>query len=715
MTAPSPPTLARPDVAVLLEPGWCTACGAAGVLRPAADPRSGRVCREHLRRLPARPVSPGQLALVDVAPVPKLLQAGYETGIRVACSPCAAAGRDELGLPFRIENDATPLCLACWRRRERQAGRRGRAGDDVVDELVEWVPELPAECAACGEAEPSPGCWLCGWSWLADARAAYERDLADEQLLREAEQAAVDARFAAVAVRERAAERVAWLAAWVGRLRDVLAGYADPDRRGSPVSVRWGRAVELLADALAREAGQRADPRGRPSAFRLVAGVMAVDADCRSGRRAMPGRAECAELAGVCERAVSSAWKRGVQVGAWVRTVEGRRLSLAERVETGRGNDRAVYDLRQVHRSTNPAARDAMVPTALQAIEELLGWAMALLADAERDLDRLDAPAGRTGRAPDAATLVQRAERARWRQVVARTRAAATTLAAHLGAGNICTPHTVSQGECVSSCLGIQAFTFVDRRKLAAHRRPRRGRGKSEGGASRSPTKGTAVDLEGCGLSGGTPGVARPRTRGTVDGASPPTPKRPRRRPEWSDWAYPLAHRLRELWPWLRYEPLHLVASTLGARLGPQWTAKALVDFIGRDRAGRPLPVDKHTPIGLLRDLLDTALTGRLEPPYPARRRDEHLRDLAHQRRAALAAQADADRATVAAGREAHAAQGVQADAARPRGVALAQAALTAAADRRAARRAQDAGADGWPTPARPGSGLPGARRPGGA
>jgi hypothetical protein len=643
-----------PVVAVLPSAGWCTPCAAAGERREAADPRSGSVCRDHLRLLPPRPPLPGQLALVDVDRVPRLLQAGYETGIQVACSPCAAAGRDELGMPFRIEDDPTPLCLTCWRRREGQASRRGLA----AAEPMEWVQDLPVECAACGSPDPDPGCWLCGWSWLADADAENERWLAEQQK-------AVDDQFARLAVREQAAARVSWLTGWVQRLRQVLAAYADPDRRGAVVSLRWGRAVELLADALARDALERAagSARGRPSAFRMVAAVMAVDADFRSGRRAMPGRPQCAELAGVCERAVYSAWKRGVALGAWVRTTPGRRLSLAERVETGRGNDRAVYDLRPVHRSSDPAARDRMVPAALTALDELLDWGLQLLVDAERALDAHDAPQCGTGRAPAADAIATRAGRARLRQAVAATRTAAATLASHMSTANNCTPHTVSKGECVSSCLVGLSSTFVNRQNLRTRRRPRRGRGNTTSGASRSPATTACADRP----DSAHP-VERPRTLYRVSAPSPHSPDDPasdvtagrtrprRRRPGWHDWAYPLAHRLRGLWPWLRHEPLHMVAATLGARLGPQWNAGDVVDFVGQARAGRALPVDLHTPVGMLRELLEEALTGHLQPPYPARRHDEHQQQLAERRRAASVAEAAARHAAAEAARAARAA-----------------------------------------------------------
>ena len=498
----------RPIVAVLPGPGWCMPCAAAGERRPAADPRTGAACRDHLRLLPARPPLPAQPALFDVERVSWLLQAEYPTGVRVSCSPCAVAGRDVLGLPYRFAEDPTPLCLECWRRRGRETGRRGTA----AGEPVEWVDEIPAGCAACGSPDTSPGCWLCGYSWLAGARAAHELQV-------EADQAAVDAEFARVAAREQAAERVEWLTNWVSRVRGVLAAYTDPNRRGAP-GTGWGRAVELLADALARDVAERSSTRGRPSGFRLVAAVMAVDADYRSGRRAMPGRAECAELAGVCERAVSSAWKRGVQIGAWIRTAEGRRLSLAERTELQRGNDRAVYDLRPVNRSTDPAARDAMVPAALQALDELLDRGLQLLIEAQQVLDQHDSPTRGPGRAPNVDVMVVRAQRARLRQIVERTRATASVFAEHLKTGDSCAPHLVSKGECVSSCLRGLASTFVNRRQLHSGQRPHRGRGKTDIGASRSPTKSAQADLGGCGSvvdqADRSQRVFRPRTEYTL-------------------------------------------------------------------------------------------------------------------------------------------------------------------------------------------------------
>ena len=195
-----------------------------------------------------------------------------------------------------------------------------------------------------------------------------------------------------------------------------------------------------------------------------------------------------------------------------------------------------------------------------------------------------------------------------------------------------------------------------------------------------------------------------------MDNTSPAQHGKPRKRPDWHDWAYPLAYELRKLWTWLHGQPVQLVASTLGARLGPRWTAAAVVDFVDRCRAGRALPVEKHTPVGLLRDLLEDALTGELQPPLPARRRDGHLQQRAEARWAALEAEAEARRAAAAHARAAHAERDRVAAGARNGGVALARATLAhLGRSAGAASRQRHGGvgetAEAWPATRQPGSG----------
>ena len=128
------------------------------------------------------------------------------------------------------------------------------------------------------------------------------------------------------------------------------------------------------------------------------------------------------------------------------------------------------------------------------------------------------------------------------------------------------------------------------------------------------------------------------------------------------------------------------------------------MDFINHARAGRTLPVEMHTPVGLLREFLNEALTGELQPPYPSRRRDEHEQQLLEQRRAAAAAAAEHDRAALSAARVEYAAAAQTSAVARIRGAALARAVLSKPIGHRAVAPSQD-GSDGWPLPAEPGSG----------
>ena len=128
------------------------------------------------------------------------------------------------------------------------------------------------------------------------------------------------------------------------------------------------------------------------------------------------------------------------------------------------------------------------------------------------------------------------------------------------------------------------------------------------------------------------------------------------------------------------------------------------MDFIGQTRAGRALPVEMHSPVGLLRELLNDALTGELQPPYAARRRDEHEQQLVAQDRAAAAAVAAHNRTAASAARDEYAATARMSAAARTRGAALARAVLSDVAGRRGGAPIQE-GPDGWPIPARPGHG----------
>ncbi|MFG1804625.1 hypothetical protein ACGFI4_31225 [Micromonospora carbonacea] len=615
----------------------------------------------------------------------------YPTGQQAACVRCAAAGVDRLGVS-REGAGSDPLCQSCWRgRQDRAAAGERRRLVAVLRERLDV--EVPEGCGACGSAHPVPECWLCGWLHLAAARAAQEAVDAAEAA-REAE------RFALLAEVTEAEGRVDELAGWVARLRAAVDGY--------PAGSGRSRAVELLADLLARDAAARVTMRGRPGALARVAGVLAVDADWRSGRRAMPGRARSAELAGCTERAVTAAWSRATGLGWAVRTEAGRRLSLAERVETGRAQDRACYDLVPLHRG-DVAARAGYVPAALAVLADLVEHAAALLAAAQEHLDGLRARAGGWVERPEAARRDEL--RAAVTASVERVRG---TVRAFIDGDNLFSPHLVSQGEYLSSCSyrGL-AFSPPIAPPTSGGRQSRRDKG-----ASRSPARKGRADLGG----GGSHSLRRPRP---IEGACAPSRRR-RARPGWAWWAYGAAEALPGQWAWTAKIPLPRRAAILGSRLGPAWNpggdtaeqARAaavrgvddLATFV--DHA-RPVPVltDPDNPTGYLARILDEALTSGEQPPRPAALAEAHQREQENARRALVAAQAAAERARQDAARVDAAAQGSAARAERAgsgaaRRAALAAAAAAARGDHATARAIATAEQE-WPQVAQPGAGLP--------
>lgn len=650
----------------------------------------------------------GQLRFV-LPSVPRQL---YPTGVQLACAACAKAGvRDthgqpRRGMPYRFAGDPTPLCIPCWRGEER---RRQRAADEELlarfwdtvggvevsatgDVLVAAV--ATAVCAVCGLAEPAPTCWLCSYTWLAQARREFAADL-------EFDAAEVAERLVAIEAVATAEARVAELAGWVERLRACLDAY------GRPHPGSRGRPVELLADVMARDAADRSTLRGRPGALHRVAAVVAVDADWRTGRRALPGRARTAELAGCSERAVTSAWRRGEHLGWAVRTRQGRRLSLAERVELARSNDRAEFDLVQLYRSDVASElRAAWVPVALGVLGDVMDDAMTLLGAAEDELETARARYG-TGTG-----WQDRVESAQRRRAVARVVDEVCALpAAMIHSTNIFSPRTASTGEDVSSgsYWGLRYSPIM----IRSGNPPASAEGRAKTtGASRSPTEGAQRDHGGVGYRGGQGHephhLGHPRTDCGVR-------RRSRRveRPQWASWAYPLARELFRVWPWLTGSPLPWVAAALGAALGPEWTAAAVVDLV-RTRCGPFAPAeDIHSPAAYLRELLRQALTGPIAPSYPAR---------AHTaaRRAVVAAYAEAAHAATAAAWTAADARAIAAVPATDSVAADALASLRARLPqglRRPNRVAQlgpqtpavdtEPAVEPWPDVAQPGAGLP--------
>ncbi|WP_247686642.1 hypothetical protein [Micromonospora sp. C31] len=673
MTAPNVTLLAADRVAAT---GHCPVCAAVGRAVLAAPGRDR--CTVHLARpaLLVETTRTGQARLV--APAGARRRPVYPTGVQTPCVSCASAGRDTQGLP-RDGDGSEPLCIPCWRSRTEREQRRQAA--ELRAGVLHDVDDVVEGCAACGEWEPSPACWLCGYSWLAaireEAALEQEAEQATAAAVVQAERVAVEVRFGQLAEITEAEQRVAELTAWVQRLREVIEAFAAGRRRG--------RAVVHLADLLARQASAKASKRGRPSVLARVAGVLAVDANARITR---PGRLRTAELADCQPRTVTGCWARAEALEWMERTAQGRRLSMEERTRLGRTYDRAEFDLAPLGGRERAVAREPYLPVALLVIEGLLAHAVALLEAAQDDVDALHA---RTGAVMDMQAMARRAQ---LRQAVATARDTAIEGAEDLArhALNICHPRAASTGMSVYSWLvvrGSQPPTITHPRSVGPSRR--------ENGASRSPTKRVPRS------------VRRPRP---IERAC--TPSRASRRPDWMQWgAYDLARAAQRAWPWLENVPLPRVAATLGSRLGPGWTMPVLLDWIERSRGGRELLDTPMQPLGYLRSLLDESLTGNVEPPHPARRYDEHRAQVAAARRRDVVDQA----AAAAAARDAARAewdsreQARQAERAGPgagRHAALAAARAAARGDH-ATARAIAADAQDWPAVAQPGAGLPSA------
>ncbi|MBM0235108.1 hypothetical protein JNW91_26880, partial [Micromonospora sp. STR1_7] len=335
---------------------------------------------------------------------------------------------------------------------------------------------------------------------------------------------------------------------------------------------------------------------------------------------------------------MTDAWRRAEALGWQTRVEQGRRLSYAERCATGRAQARAVFDITPLHRG-DTAAQTAHVPAALTILAELLDHARTLLTEAQDRVDELDARAGGW------VDYHERVRRHQIRQAVVAVRDHARDQAL-----NFRTPHTVSQGMSVysSSSRGLLISPSI----ASAPSWNRQSRRKD--GASRSSTR-SGVDL---GPARSHP-VQRPRPAQRPGGAS----RRARPRPEWSGWAYDLARAVQGRWMWLRRAPLPRVAATLGAALGPDWTAEALDAWV-RGARTRPLLAEPDNPTAYLRALLDEAMTGPAEPPYPTRRHAEHRRALVveqaqeqQERRRAVREAQRHNRGPVAPGRRSAAAE----------------------------------------------------------
>jgi hypothetical protein len=593
----------------------------------------------------------------------------------------SGAPRPRMGMPYRFPDDSTPMCRKCWRNEER---RRQRAADEALlaaywdqvggvemDERTgeAFVPE-PEVCSACGEQEPSPGCWVCGYAWLRQAREQFEEDQAAAA---EAQEAAFE-RLAAITEAEA---RVADVAGYVERLRATVAAYE---------AGFGGRAIELTADLLARlelETTGRASRRGRPPVTAYVGAVLANDSDWRSGQRGMPGRERTAWLVCRSDRAVYNGWKHLVALGWATRTRIGGRNNLARRLETGRANDRAEFNVIHLHTSDVPTeVRAAHVPAALMLFDELMQRGLEVL---EQEQDALDELRARDGGWTDWPEQVRRAQ---LRAAVQRVRDTITEpLQAVALTANICRPHPVLRGEHVSSCY---QFGLKFSRHIVIHLpQGRRPKGRRNNGASRSPTGEGSGDLETCDCK--SPRLERPRKARKRARTA-----RCHSAPEWASWAYQLARDLVVLWPWLAKVDLTWVAATLGARLGPDWTAERLAKWV-TDQRHRAILMEPDKPVAYLRSLLDEAFTTAAQPPWPARRHAEHRREVA------MAAAAE-QKAALAR----HRAELDARDAARARATGAGRDYARAELDQAQRRRADRGALDGcdWPEPARVGGGA---------
>ncbi|WP_232430582.1 hypothetical protein [Salinispora pacifica] len=366
-----------------------------------------------------------RLALPDVARVPPL------TGQRVPCVDCAAAGVAGLGVS-RDGPGSAPLCLGCWRRRQRRAARRG-----LTPEESGWLAELVERlaCQTCGGPDQvavvdlpvevvrkrrwrrrqrrrelrrqrrqerrqkrqrgesgrrRQGCWRCGdEAWIASSARAAQAAEAEQAA---ATQRRVDelrvAHRAAVRRVARAERRLTGVQAWRDRVEAVIAAMPTLSRTGPRGQLQLkqsptgrARAVWLIADFLARAAADRAERgvsgRGRPSQHPLVVGVMAVAADPAAGRRSMAGLAPTAAHAGVAARTVTTAWACSERVGATVRTEAGRNCSLAEREDTGLRRRRTVFDFAPLH--TSPFDPTPHLGEATAVVAQLLQRAVQLV------------------------------------------------------------------------------------------------------------------------------------------------------------------------------------------------------------------------------------------------------------------------------------------------------------------------------------------------
>jgi hypothetical protein len=529
----------------------------------------------------------------------------------------------------------------------------------------------------------------------------------------------------------------------------------------------WSRAWELLADFLARDAAERTarglSRRGRPPEYPRVVAVMAVAASWESGRGSMAGLDWTALFAGTGERTVTTGWARTVELGCAELVERGRILTVEERRELRRHRQRAVYDFTQLHRSTfdsrpHLGTASALLAELLQRAGELVDEQQAVVEEeragaAALEAELLDARAWAAEQrrddlvlaasldvawAEEAERAVQLARTARGRAsqaaappkdlgaLVAAQRAAEAAAAASRKAvdtafeqarrmTNFCDHPRRGPSSNSSSC-SVVGFNSSGRStsRLAIRRRPDgRGEGPKTFGASRSSTRSVAA----------TTSPSRPRTLKRVGVASPACATRQ----DVMAWAKPLARALSGRWDFLgRYVAdaddgfrgprevareqglrLRMIASALGTRLGPDWTADEVVRLVERHAGVHSViaPGEAHSPLRYLAVMLERALTSpsarmpHVSPVRQAYEREVLAAELAQvaTRTAELRAELDHRDAAAAASRA-----GGQA------GLQAARAVAAAAAQRGALQRNGRPGSselEPWPEVRRPGGG----------
>ena len=661
--------------------GYCPACYLDGGRQVPAVQATG-ACMAHLRTLPARAVLPRQLALVDVAPIPRSRRSVHPTGLQTDCVLCVAAGKPHpaLGLDQRTPGDPRPLCRPCWRGEQarRSPARLTVAQRNVLDALG---ASLEGSCEACGRtgSHAGPGsvrvkgpatmvvderpCWRCrsdpdGFDWLRRARetAAADQTAAAQQVERAGQLSATEREARDVVARIRA--DLADVQIWMDRLQGVVEDLPRVTKTGSGGALqvtrrarRRARPVVLIADVLARlarerEAAGNAAGRGRPPLIGLVLAVLAIDADIASGRRGMPGMARTAWLAGVSETTVTNAFRKAVTLKWAVKTVAGGACSLVERRETGRSQNRSVYDLRPPHKSrfdhrpflgsaaalvvqllaraqtlvddlraelvaaqiaADVAAADAAAAAA--AVAERTAEDLALQADlagAGPLAESVQTLAGSTMSAATAAWAQQAAETAeqalRLRGVATARRSPTTPPPAFTGAAGRAAEagvHTTARpvekaaeqairlGLICDPPRGSQGENFTSCSYWGLPLTSEKTRNLPDG--RQRPLRGRGADQElNCRPSGasteGVPTRSLSVSRPRTPWGMNGTQQRKRRPARWSWWAYPLAVRLVRRLDFLAAGDVTAaqVAGVLGPRLSPDWTDDDVVQLIER-------------------------------------------------------------------------------------------------------------------------------------